>query len=85
LSQYPEDRRHQRIHMGHNCWVLPEELHFLTPKLLDSTCLIGTQDQLLEKLNALAAAGLRQVMTLPNLSSRYESLERIARDIIPYV
>jgi len=85
LSQYPEDRRHQRIHMGHNCWVLPEELQFLTPKLLDSTCLIGTQDQLLEKLNALAAAGLNQVMTLPNLGSRYESLERIAKDIIPYV
>jgi len=85
LSQYPEDRRHQRIHMGHNCWVLPEELHFLTPKILDSTCLIGTQDQLLEKLHELAAAGLKQIMTLPNLSRRYESLDRIARDIIPFV
>ena len=23
LATYPEARRHQRIHLGHNCWVLP--------------------------------------------------------------
>ncbi|HIG60448.1 MAG TPA: LLM class flavin-dependent oxidoreductase [Gammaproteobacteria bacterium] len=85
LGEYPEERRHQRIHMGHNCWVLPEELHFLTPKLLQSTCFIGTQDQLLEKLHQLSAAGLNQVMTLPNLDSRIECLERIAEDIIPFM
>jgi alkanesulfonate monooxygenase SsuD/methylene tetrahydromethanopterin reductase-like flavin-dependent oxidoreductase (luciferase family) len=85
LDQYPEERRHQRIHMGHNCWVLPEELHFLTPKLLQSTCFIGTQDELLEKLHQLSLAGLDQVMTLPNLDSRFECLERIAKDIIPFM
>jgi 5,10-methylenetetrahydromethanopterin reductase len=85
IETYPEDRRHQRIHMGHNCWVLPEEERFLTSDLLTSTCLIGTRDELIEKLQALDKAGLNQIMNLPSFEPRYEVLERIAKDIIPYV
>jgi alkanesulfonate monooxygenase SsuD/methylene tetrahydromethanopterin reductase-like flavin-dependent oxidoreductase (luciferase family) len=85
LEAVPEERRHQRIHLGHNCWVLPEEEKFLTRDLLLSTCLIGTQDELIEKLNALAGAGLNQVMNLPSFDPRFEVLQRVARDIIPYV
>ncbi len=85
LEAVPEERRHQRIHMGHNCWVLPEEEKFLTKELLQATCLIGTQDELIELLNGLADAGLNQVMNLPSFDPRFEVLERVARDIIPYV
>lgn len=85
LESYPADRRHQRIHMGHNCWVLPEEEKFLTPELIGNTCLVGNQDVLIDKLRALNDAGLNQVMNLPSFDPRYEVLERIASDIIPYV
>ncbi len=85
IETYPEDRRHQRIHMGHNCWVLPEEEQFLTRDLLQSTCLIGTRDELIETLQALEQAGLNQVMNLPSFDPRFDVLERIANDIIPYV
>lgn len=83
LATYPESRRHQRIHLGHNCWVVPEELRFLTPKILAGTCLIGTQDQVLERLSDLSNVGLRQVMTLPNFDTRYQSLASISEKIIP--
>ncbi|MGI9322781.1 MAG: LLM class flavin-dependent oxidoreductase, partial [Pseudomonadales bacterium] len=33
LESFPAERRHQRIHQGHNCWVLPEEEKFLTKEL----------------------------------------------------
>ena len=85
LAQFPEDRRHQRIHMGHNCWVLPEEEKFLTAELLQSTCLIGTQDELIEKLKALDDAGLNQVMNLPSFDPRLDVLTSVAEKIIPYV
>jgi alkanesulfonate monooxygenase SsuD/methylene tetrahydromethanopterin reductase-like flavin-dependent oxidoreductase (luciferase family) len=85
LAAVPEERRHQRIHMGHNCWVLPEEEKFLTRDLLQATCLIGTQDELIEKLCALNEAGLNQVMNLPSFDPRFEVLETIAEKIIPYV
>ena len=53
LEQYPEERRHQRIHAGHNCWVLPEERRFLTRELIETTCIVGTRDQVIERLQAI--------------------------------
>ncbi|MBT5009847.1 MAG: LLM class flavin-dependent oxidoreductase [Gammaproteobacteria bacterium] len=83
LATYPEARRHQRIHLGHNCWVLPEELQFLTPAILQGTCLIGTQDQVLQRLFELEQAGLKQVMNLPNFDTRYTSMASLSEKIIP--
>jgi alkanesulfonate monooxygenase SsuD/methylene tetrahydromethanopterin reductase-like flavin-dependent oxidoreductase (luciferase family) len=85
LETYPAERRHQRIHAGHNCWVLEEEEKFLTPKVLQSSSMIGTQDQLIERLQVLSAAGLNQVMILPNFDTRFDVIEKVAKDIIPYV
>ena len=85
IESYPADRRHQRIHGGHNCWVLPEEEQFLTPDVLQASALIGTRDQLVEQLSLLSAAGLDQVMILPNFDTRFDVLERVAADIIPNV
>jgi alkanesulfonate monooxygenase SsuD/methylene tetrahydromethanopterin reductase-like flavin-dependent oxidoreductase (luciferase family) len=82
LDEVPKERLHQRIHAGHNCWVLPEEERFVTPGLIEATCLVGTQDQLLERLHDLGAAGLDQLMLLPALEPRYAVLERLARDLL---
>ncbi|MGI9324269.1 MAG: LLM class flavin-dependent oxidoreductase [Pseudomonadales bacterium] len=82
LEAEPEARRHQRIHGGHNCWVLPEEERFLTPEVLRAGCMIGTRDELLEQLSGLAAAGLDQVMILPAFEPRYSVLERVGKELI---
>ena len=83
MEQVPEDRRHQRIHAGHNCWVLPEEEKFVTKEVIQASCLVGTQDQILGQLDELDHAGLDQVMLLPPFDPRFEVIERVARDIIP--
>ena len=82
IESYPAERRHQRIHGGHNCWVLPEEERFLTPEILRATAMIGERDELIERLLALAGTGLDQVMILPNFDTRFDVLERVARDIV---
>ncbi len=82
LAEYPEERRHQRVHLGHNCWVLPEEMRFLTPKVLQGTCLIGSQDNVLERLAELSEVGLSQVMILPGFDARYQSLASISEKVI---
>ena len=82
IESYPAERRHQRIHGGHNCWVLPEEEQFLTPEILRATAMIGERDELIERLLALAGTGLDQVMILPNFDTRFDVLERVARDIV---
>ncbi len=85
LERYPAERRHQRIHAGHNCWVVPEEERFLTPEVLQAGSMIGTRAELLDRLGALAAAGLDQVMILPNFDTRYDVLERVGRDLVGQV
>ena len=83
LDTVPSERLHQRIHAGHNCWVLPEEERFLTGRLIEATCLVGTRDQLIERMQALHAAGLEEIMILPAFDPRYEVLERVGKELIP--
>ena len=85
LESYPPERRHQRIHAGHNCWVLPEEEKFLTPDVLSASSMIGTKEVLIEQIRGMEAAGLNQIMILPNFDTRFDVLERVAKDIIPNV
>jgi alkanesulfonate monooxygenase SsuD/methylene tetrahydromethanopterin reductase-like flavin-dependent oxidoreductase (luciferase family) len=85
LGDVPEERLHQRIHAGHNCWVIPEEERFVSGELIESTCTVGTADDLARRLRALADAGLDQVMILPAFAPRYAVLERVARDVLPRV
>jgi alkanesulfonate monooxygenase SsuD/methylene tetrahydromethanopterin reductase-like flavin-dependent oxidoreductase (luciferase family) len=83
LDQVPDELRHLRIHAGHNCWVLPEEERFLSPELLEGSCMIGTAAELVDRLGALGEAGLDQVMILPPFDPRYEVLEQVAAEVAP--
>ena len=85
LESFPAERRHQRIHAGHNCWVLPEEERFLTPEVLAASSMIGTADELIERLRDLADGGLDQVMILPNFDTRFDVLEQVGAKILPNV
>ena len=85
LESFPAERRHQRIHAGHNCWVLPEEERFLTPEVLAASSMIGTADELIERLRDLATGGLDQVMILPNFDTRFDVLEQVGAKILPNV
>lgn len=83
LAALPEDRRHQRVHAGHNCWVLPEEARFVTPELIANTCLVGTLDQVTTRLRQYRAAGLDEIIVLPAFEPRYDVIERIGAKLIP--
>ena len=77
------ERLHQRIHQGHNCWVLDEEWDLVTPELIEATCMVGAPGDLARRLGELGAAGLSQVMVLPPLDVRDEVLDDIATEVMP--
>ena len=83
LESVPEDRRHQRVHAGHNCWVVPDEERFVTKALIESSCLVGTEDTIVERLLGLEEAGIDQMMLLPPLEPRYEVIQSVGERIIP--
>ena len=82
LEKHPKEKLHQRIHIGHNCWVIPEEEKFLTPTILKGTCLIGTKDHLIERINELSNVGLKKLMMLPSLEPRYNILKKVSKELI---
>ena len=85
LADTPDERLHLRIHAGHNCWVLPEEERFVTAETIAASCLVGTADELVERLRALGDAGLTGLMLLPAWEPRYRVLERVGRDVLPRI
>ena len=78
LDATDPERLHQRIHQGHNCWVLDEEWRFVTPELIAATCMVGTADDLVGRLRELGEAGLGQVMILPPLAVKEDVLRDVA-------
>jgi 5,10-methylenetetrahydromethanopterin reductase len=83
LDEVPDERRHLRIHLGHNCWVIPEEERFVTPELVAGTCMVGTPEELAARLHALGRAGLGQVMLLPPLAVKEKVLGDVASRVMP--
>ncbi len=83
LEETPEERRHLRIHAGHNCWVEPEEERFVTKELIERTCLVGTPAQLAARIGELEAAGLSQMMLLPPLEAKERVLTAVAEQVFP--
>ena len=62
---------------------MPEEQRFVTKALIESSCLVGAADQIVEKLLALEAVGLDQMMLLPPLEPRYDVIRAVGQRIIP--
>jgi alkanesulfonate monooxygenase SsuD/methylene tetrahydromethanopterin reductase-like flavin-dependent oxidoreductase (luciferase family) len=83
LAKVPAERRHLRIHLGHNCWVEPEEERFLTPEVLRNGSMVGTAEALAERLDALGRAGLHELMILPTLAPKEGVLRDVATKVKP--
>ncbi len=83
LAKVPAERRHLRIHLGHNCWVEPEEERFLTPEVLQNGCMVGPAEALAERVAALEEAGLRELMLLPTLATKDKVLRDVAAKVKP--
>jgi hypothetical protein len=85
LEETSEERRHLRIHAGHNCWVEPEEERFVTKALIEKSCLVGTAEQLASTVRDLDSAGLTQMMLLPPLEAKERVLRSVAEKVFPLV
>ncbi len=83
LDAVPPDVVHQRIHQGHNCWVIDEERAFVTKELIEQSCMVGTAEDLARRLDELGDAGLSQVMLLPPLAPRDDILRSVAERVTP--
>jgi alkanesulfonate monooxygenase SsuD/methylene tetrahydromethanopterin reductase-like flavin-dependent oxidoreductase (luciferase family) len=82
VEAVPASHRHLRIHAGHCTFIHPDEARFVTPELIRASCLVGGPEELVEKIRALHAAGLGQLMLLPSLETQYRVLEDFSRQVM---
>jgi alkanesulfonate monooxygenase SsuD/methylene tetrahydromethanopterin reductase-like flavin-dependent oxidoreductase (luciferase family) len=83
VEETPPGLRHQRVHQGHNCWTLPEEERFVTAELLAASCLVGTADELADRIEGLDEAGLDQIVLLPPLAEKEAVIRDVGIHVLP--
>jgi 5,10-methylenetetrahydromethanopterin reductase len=67
---------YMELHDGHGMYMQPEEEHFVTAELIRHTTMTATPEDLILRLRALEAEGVRQVAFIP----RPGSVESFARE-----
>jgi hypothetical protein len=53
----PETARFRQIHDGHCTFLQPEERRFVTPEAIRNTCIVGTPEEIISRLNELKRGG----------------------------
>ena len=75
----PPERMHQRLHLGHATFLVPEERKLVTPALIDAGgALVGEPDEIIARLRVHEAAGLRELVLLP----AYDQARAVFRDFV---
>jgi alkanesulfonate monooxygenase SsuD/methylene tetrahydromethanopterin reductase-like flavin-dependent oxidoreductase (luciferase family) len=79
----PPEKRHQRIHLGHCTYLVPEERRFVTPNTIRASGgLVGTPDEIIDMLRARERAGLKEVALLPPMAVARQNFTDFAEHII---
>ncbi len=78
----PAEKRYLQIHNGHCTFLIPEERRFITPKAIEGSCIIGTPDEIIEKLRNAEKNGLKEVSLLPPMASARKVLSDFAEKVM---
>jgi alkanesulfonate monooxygenase SsuD/methylene tetrahydromethanopterin reductase-like flavin-dependent oxidoreductase (luciferase family) len=62
VEEIPAAHRHFRTHEGHYTYIHPGEAELIDADLVRDTCLVGTADELIERIRELERGGLRELM-----------------------
>ena len=76
------ERYHLELHDGHGLYLRPEEARFVTPEVVRATTMTATPEELVERLRALEAAGVKQVALLPAMGTFENFVREFAEKVI---
>ena len=78
----PHNVRHIRLHDSHYTFMREDEAPLVTPELVRAVALVGTPEELVERIRDLDRQGLNQLMFLPSVVNQYRMVETFARKVI---
>ena len=76
--QTPADKRYLQLHDGHSTYLVPAERRFVTPKAIQGTSLVGTPEEIIERIREAERAGMRELTVLPPTETNREMLTEFA-------
>ena len=77
----PADRRYLEIHEGHLIYMKPGEEKYLDETLIRGFSLTGTGEDIIARLKALEAVGLKQI-TIQVVNNGRQMIEEFSRQVI---
>jgi alkanesulfonate monooxygenase SsuD/methylene tetrahydromethanopterin reductase-like flavin-dependent oxidoreductase (luciferase family) len=77
----PEDRRYLEVHEGHLIYLKPGEERFLNEHLIRGSTLTGPGEEIIARLKALEAAGLKNI-AVQVVTNGQELIEEFGREVI---
>jgi 5,10-methylenetetrahydromethanopterin reductase len=78
----PADRRYLEVHEGHLIYLKPGEEKYLDDPIIRASTLTGTAEEIIARLKAMEAAGLRQVAIQVVYPQGREMIEEFSREVI---
>jgi 5,10-methylenetetrahydromethanopterin reductase len=79
VEQTPPEHRHFRTHEFHYTDLHPNEAQLLDEQLIRDTCLVGTPDELVERIRGLEQDGLQEMMFGVGNQTKWRLAEDFAR------
>jgi alkanesulfonate monooxygenase SsuD/methylene tetrahydromethanopterin reductase-like flavin-dependent oxidoreductase (luciferase family) len=81
-SKTPADRRYLDVHEGHLIYLKPGEEKYVDENLVKAMTLTGRPEEIIERIKALEAAGLKQVSIQVVYPHGREMIEEFGRNVI---
>ncbi len=82
VEQTPPERRHFRTHEFHYTALHPGEAALIDAQLIRDTCLVGTAEQLVERVRELDREGLRELIFAVGTAAKWRMAEDFARQVM---
>lgn len=82
VEQTPPEHRHFRTHEFHYSTLHPGEAELIDAQLVRDTCLVGTADELVERIRQMRQDGLQEMIIAAGTAGRWRFAEEFARTVI---
>jgi alkanesulfonate monooxygenase SsuD/methylene tetrahydromethanopterin reductase-like flavin-dependent oxidoreductase (luciferase family) len=85
VEKTPPEHRHFRTHEFHYTRLHPGEAELIDADLIRATCLVGSADELRERIRELERQGLQELMFATGVDEKWRFAEEFARQVMARV
>jgi 5,10-methylenetetrahydromethanopterin reductase len=82
VEETPPEHRHFRTHEFHYTDLHPGEAELIDEQLIRDTCLVGTADELVERIRQMQQDGLQEMIIAAGTHAKWRFAEEFARTVI---